>query len=122
MRAEQFCGGGGLVDRHEPEDDRAVAQDDRVVAIGSTSWRNKLTGKVAATPKIDVWRMRDGEWFEGTYIFQAAKDRDEFRADHTTTDDLPSIVHSVTATARWSQDDRMGVEFAVPLRRDAEHL
>ena len=31
-----------------------------------------------------------------------------------------SDTHSVTATARWSQDDRMGVEFAVPLRRDAD--
>lgn len=25
-----------------------------------------------------TWRMREGEWFEGTYVFDAAKDRDEF--------------------------------------------
>lgn len=32
-----------------------------------------------------TWRMREGEWFEGTYIFQAAKDRDEFRDDFAIT-------------------------------------
>ena len=26
----------------------------------------------------------------------------------------------ITATTRWCQEDRMGVEFAVPLRRDAD--
>ena len=26
-----------------------------------------------------VWRMRAGEWFEGTYVFDSARDRDEFR-------------------------------------------
>ena len=26
-----------------------------------------------------VWRMREGEWFEGTYVFDAAKDRDDFQ-------------------------------------------
>jgi hypothetical protein len=29
-----------------------------------------------------------------------------------------SDAHSITATARWSDEDRMGVEFAVPLTRD----
>ena len=28
-----------------------------------------------------TWRMREGEWFEGTYVFDAAKDRDEFCED-----------------------------------------
>ena len=28
-----------------------------------------------------TWRMREGEWFEGTYVFDAAKDRDDFCAD-----------------------------------------
>lgn len=31
-----------------------------------------------------TWRMREGEWFEGTYVFGAAKDRDEFREDFVT--------------------------------------
>ncbi len=25
-----------------------------------------------------TWRMREGEWFEGTYVFGEAQDRDEF--------------------------------------------
>jgi hypothetical protein len=28
-----------------------------------------------------VWRMREGEWFEGTYVFDSAQDRKDFRAD-----------------------------------------
>jgi diguanylate cyclase (GGDEF)-like protein/PAS domain S-box-containing protein len=31
-----------------------------------------------------------------------------------------SEAQAVTATARWSQDERMGVEFAMPLQRDAD--
>jgi hypothetical protein len=32
-----------------------------------------------------TWRMREGEWFEGTYVFDAAKDRDDFCAEFTAT-------------------------------------
>jgi hypothetical protein len=28
-----------------------------------------------------VWRMRDGEWFEGTYVFDSEQDRTMFRED-----------------------------------------
>ena len=28
-----------------------------------------------------VWRMREGEWFEGTYVFDTEQDRKIFRAD-----------------------------------------
>lgn len=28
-----------------------------------------------------VWRMVEGEWFEGTYVFDTAHARDEFRED-----------------------------------------
>ena len=28
-----------------------------------------------------VWRMREGEWFEGTYVFDSEQDRKVFRAD-----------------------------------------
>lgn len=28
-----------------------------------------------------VWRMREGEWFEGTYVFGEEKARDDFQAD-----------------------------------------
>jgi uncharacterized protein len=35
-----------------------VADGDRVVVIGRVAWRNKVTGKVADTPKVDIWRFR----------------------------------------------------------------
>jgi ketosteroid isomerase-like protein len=44
-----------------------IAQGDLVAARGSTSWKNKRTGKIFATPKMDFWRFRDGtivEFFE----------------------------------------------------------
>ena len=47
--------------------ERFVAQDDRVVALGSCTWRYKKTGKVVSTPKADSWRMSNGkavEYFE----------------------------------------------------------
>ena len=28
-----------------------------------------------------TWRMREGEWFEGTYVFDTARERDEFREE-----------------------------------------
>ena len=50
-----------------------VAERDRVVAIGSCSWRNKLTSKIATTPKIDVWRMRDGKAIEFAEFYDTAQ-------------------------------------------------
>ena len=41
--------------------DQYVEQDDVVCAIGSTSWTNKQTGKTIDTPKVDVWRFKDGK-------------------------------------------------------------
>jgi ketosteroid isomerase-like protein len=41
--------------------DEFVAQGDRVVALGSTSWRNKQTGKVAVSAKADVWKLKNGK-------------------------------------------------------------
>ena len=44
-----------------------VAENDRVVVVGATKWTNKETGKAFETPKIDIWRFRDGraiEFFE----------------------------------------------------------
>jgi ketosteroid isomerase-like protein len=53
--------------------DEYVAQGDRVVAIGSTAWRNKLTRKIATTPKIDVWRMRNGKIVEFSEFYDTAR-------------------------------------------------
>src|SRR5436190_2042211 len=41
-----------------------VAQGDRVVMLGRTSWRNKHTGKVCSTPKVDSWRFANGKAVE----------------------------------------------------------
>jgi ketosteroid isomerase-like protein len=58
--------------------DEFIAQGDRVVAVGQTSWRNKKTGKAFDTPKIDLWTMSDGravrfaEYYDTAKIFAAA--------------------------------------------------
>jgi uncharacterized protein len=50
-----------------------IAQDDRVVAIGRVVWRNKATGKIADTPKIDVWRFRDGKAIDFVEFYDTAR-------------------------------------------------
>jgi ketosteroid isomerase-like protein len=50
-----------------------VAQGDCVVAIGSTTWRNEKTGKAVSTPKVDVWRMRNGKIVAFAEYFDTAK-------------------------------------------------
>ncbi|MEM9357757.1 MAG: nuclear transport factor 2 family protein [Pseudomonadota bacterium] len=47
--------------------DHYVAQGDRVVAVGSTSWKKRGTENKFDTPKVDVIRLKDGkivEFFE----------------------------------------------------------
>jgi len=41
--------------------DRYICQDDTIVVICSTAWRNRATGKRFDTPKVDVWRFKDGK-------------------------------------------------------------
>jgi uncharacterized protein len=50
-----------------------IAEGDRVAAVGSTAWRNKKTGKVCETPKVDVWRLRGGKAIEFYEYFDTAK-------------------------------------------------
>ncbi|GJE03354.1 nuclear transport factor 2 family protein [Methylobacterium isbiliense] len=38
-----------------------IAQGDRVVAMGRVAWRNRATGKVAASRKVDIWQFRNGD-------------------------------------------------------------
>jgi uncharacterized protein len=58
--------------------DEFVAQGDVVFARGSTAWRNKRTGRVADTPKVDYWRFRDGkaveffEYYDTAHVIQMA--------------------------------------------------
>lgn len=41
--------------------EQVVEQGDTVVWIGRCSWRNRHTGAVVTTPKVDVWTFRDGQ-------------------------------------------------------------
>jgi len=41
--------------------DRYVCEGDTIVALGSTGWRHRRTGRAFDTPKVDVWRFRDGK-------------------------------------------------------------
>jgi ketosteroid isomerase-like protein len=52
--------------------DDFVAQGDRVVAMGRTAWRHRGTGKVTESPKIDVWRIRDGKAVEFAEFYDTA--------------------------------------------------
>jgi ketosteroid isomerase-like protein len=40
--------------------EQVVEQDDTVVWIGRCTWRHRHTGRLAATPKVDIWTFRDG--------------------------------------------------------------
>jgi ketosteroid isomerase-like protein len=51
----------GLIGEWEMIDytcDRFVEQGDDVVMIGNTSWRNRRTGKVVNTRKVDLWQFK----------------------------------------------------------------
>jgi len=41
--------------------DEYIAQGDRVVALGSCSFKHKITGKTLETPKADFHRFRNGK-------------------------------------------------------------
>ena len=50
-----------------------VAQRDRVVALAHVAWRNRNTGKVADTPKADVWRFKNGRAADFFELYDTAK-------------------------------------------------
>lgn len=52
--------------------DFLVAEDDRVIAVGSTSWRNRETGATFDTPKADIARFKDGKIVEFFEIYDTA--------------------------------------------------
>jgi ketosteroid isomerase-like protein len=49
-----------------------IAQDDMVVMQGVCSWTHKATGKTCETPKVDIWRFRDGKAVEFYELFDTA--------------------------------------------------
>ena len=53
--------------------DEFVAQGDRVVVIGRCGWKSRNTGKTLDTPKVDIFRMRDGKVTEFYEFFDTAK-------------------------------------------------
>ena len=53
--------------------ERYVAQEDAVAVFCSTAWRNKRTGKVAETQKVDFWRFKDGKAVEFREYYDTAK-------------------------------------------------
>jgi len=40
--------------------EQVVEQGDTVVWIGHCTWRNRHTGRLATTPKVDIWTFSDG--------------------------------------------------------------
>ena len=58
--------------------DHYIAEDDMVVAVGTTKWRVKATGKTFETPKCDVVRFANGkivsfyEYYDTAMVFAAA--------------------------------------------------
>jgi hypothetical protein len=48
--------------------------------VTQTSWE-RFTGMSGLSFK--TWRMRPGEWFEGTYVWATVEDRDAFSAGFT---------------------------------------
>jgi hypothetical protein len=43
----------------------------------------RFTGKEGL--RFKTWRMRDGEWFEGCYVFESPAARDAFQEEFTKT-------------------------------------
>jgi ketosteroid isomerase-like protein len=41
--------------------ERFVDDDDDVVMIGRCAWRNRATGRIVDTPKVDIWHFEDGK-------------------------------------------------------------
>ena len=40
--------------------DRFIADEDDVVMVGRCAWRNRATGKIVDTPKVDIWHFENG--------------------------------------------------------------
>lgn len=54
-----------------------VADELREYVVGTSIARFMFLDGLA----FKVWRMREGEWFEGTYVFDSEEERRVFRTD-----------------------------------------
>ena len=52
--------------------DEFVAEGDRVAVLGSTAWRNRMTGRAVDTAKADFWTFRDGKVVEFHELYDTA--------------------------------------------------
>jgi len=41
--------------------ERVVDGGDDVVMVGRCAWRNRATGRIVDTPKVDIWRFENGK-------------------------------------------------------------
>jgi hypothetical protein len=74
--------GYGLTVRWSLENAPAEAADRlREYVVGTSIARFMFLDGLA----FKVWRMRDGEWFEGTYVFVGAAERDAFATSFAAT-------------------------------------
>ena len=68
--------GYGLTVRWSLEDaPQDAAEQLREYVVGTSIARFMFLDGLA----FKVWRMREGEWFEGTYVFDTEQDRTSFR-------------------------------------------
>ncbi len=74
--------GYGLTVRWSLEDaPEGVADALREYVVGTSIAKFMFLDGLA----FKVWRMREGEWFEGTYVFDTEQDRKLFRTGFETT-------------------------------------
>lgn len=61
------------------EMDRYVAEGDTVVVAGHVAFRNRHTGKLLESPKVDIWTFRNGkavlfeEFYDSCAMIEAAR-------------------------------------------------
>lgn len=53
--------------------------EDALRAYVEATSHARFTGKDAL--RFKTWRMRPGEWFEGTYVFESSAARDQFEGE-----------------------------------------
>jgi hypothetical protein len=49
--------------------------------------------------RFKTWRMREGEWFEGCYVFETPRDRDAFQEQFSKTADESPVSQIVGSGA-----------------------
>ncbi len=70
----------GLTVRWSLENAPEGAADALRAYVEATS-HARFTGKEGL--RFKTWRMREGEWFEGCYVFESSEQRDKFQQEFT---------------------------------------